>query len=73
MAGLGIPPGSVDELFALVVTDPTVVGVRATRPDGSVDEMAPVDGSAVLVTRSGWAVGRGVEAFAADGRPVVTC
>lgn len=68
-AGLGVPPGSEDEQVVVVRTTPAVARVRATRRDGSVDEVVPVDGWAVLATRSGW--GRGfVEAVDVDGRVI---
>ena len=73
MAGLGIPPGSTDEQFALVITDPSVASVRRTRPDGSVDEMAPVDGVAVLATRTGWAGGGRTEAIDDEGNVLAVC
>lgn len=73
MAGLGIPPGSTDEQFALVVTDASVVSVAMTRPAGSVDEMAPVDGVALLATRSAWGTGAHPRALAADGRAADVC
>jgi len=68
-AGLGVPPGSEDEQVVVVRATPAVARVRATRRDGSVDEVVPVDGWAVLATRSGW--GRGfVEAVDVDGRVI---
>lgn len=73
MAGLGIAPGSSDEQFTLVVTDASVASVAMTRPDGSVDEMTPVDGVAVLATRSGWGAGGHPRALAADGRAADVC
>lgn len=69
-AGLGIAPGSEDEQVVVVRAGPGIARVRATRRDGSVDEMAPVDGWVVLATRSGWASGWPMEAIDTDGRVV---
>ncbi len=69
-AGLGIPPGSVDQQFVVVRTDPIVTRVRATHRDGSFDEMAPVDGLAVLATQTGWRSGSSIEAYDATGDPL---
>lgn len=71
-AGLGIPPGSTEESFTLVRAAPTVALVRQTRPDGTTDEMAPVDGVAVLATRTGWR-GDDIEYLDGSGAPVARC
>ncbi len=67
-AGLGVPPGSADEQVTVVRVTPEVARVRATRGDGSADEVAPVDGWAVLATRSGWGPGAYLEVVDVDGR-----
>lgn len=73
IAGLGIPPGSADEQFIVVRTTPEVGSVRALRPDGSVDETTPVDGTAVLATRTGFDTTVRVQAFDATGAALRIC
>jgi hypothetical protein len=70
--GLGIAPGSADEQFLLVRTDPAVRRVRAVRGDGTADEMVPVDGIAVLATTTGWSSGNRIEAFDDAGTRVTS-
>ncbi len=72
-AGLGHPPGSVDEMFILAVTSPGVATVRATRTDGTADEMTPVDNLAVLATRTGFDPTAPVQAFDSNSQPTTVC
>lgn len=73
VAGLSIPPGSADEQFVVVRTSPGVRSVRLLRPDGSADEMTPVDGTAVLATRTGFDPTARVQALDPTGAPLPTC
>ena len=72
-AGLGLPPGSADELFLFARTTPDVAKARVIRPDGSADEMAPAGNIVVLATRTGFNHMEKLQAFDAQGHPVSVC
>ncbi len=72
-SGLGIPPGSIDEQFVVARTTADVARVRASRPDGTIDEMAPVDNLVVLATRTGFSTQPRLQAFDSQDHALSIC